>query len=142
MRLVYFPSAILQVEVQSFTLHQSFNAEHIMDCIFCKIANGEIPAKIIYQDDSIVAFDDINPQAPIHTIIIPRKHIATLNDVKNEDSELIAHMIQSANLLAKQSDIAKDGYRIVMNCNAHGGQTVFHIHLHLLGGRHMGWPPG
>lgn len=113
-----------------------------MDCIFCKIANGEIPAKIIYQDDSIVAFDDINPQAPIHTIIIPRKHIATLNDVKNEDSELIAHMIQSANLLAKQSDIAKDGYRIVMNCNAHGGQTVFHIHLHLLGGRHMGWPPG
>lgn len=113
-----------------------------MDCLFCKIARGEIPANIIYQDDLVMAFDDINPQAPIHKIIIPKQHIATINDLTTENSELMAHMIQSAVLLAKQANLAAEGYRIVMNCNANGGQTVFHIHLHLLGGRQMGWPPG
>lgn len=113
-----------------------------MDCLFCKIASGEIPAKIIYRDDHIVAFEDINPQAPHHKILIPQKHIATLNDIHDEDSELIGHMVQSAAQLAKQLDIAEDGYRLVMNCNAKGGQTVFHIHIHLLGGRAMTWPPG
>jgi histidine triad (HIT) family protein len=113
-----------------------------MDCLFCKIASGEIPAKIIYQDDSIVAFDDINPQAPMHKIIIPKKHIANLNDLESTDNELIAHMVKSATMLSKNLGIDQNGYRIVMNCNADGGQTVFHIHLHLLGGRPMRWPPG
>lgn len=113
-----------------------------MDCIFCKIANGTIPAKIIYRDDQIVAFDDINPQASHHKIIIPQKHIATLNDIADEDNELIGHMVQSASMLAKQLEIAEQGYRVVFNCNTAGGQTVYHIHLHLLGGRTMHWPPG
>lgn len=113
-----------------------------MDCIFCKIANGESNANIIYRDDNVVAFDDIHPQAPQHKIIISLKHIASLNELHDEDAELIGHMVQSAAQLAKQLNIAKDGYRLVMNCNAGGGQTVFHIHLHLLGGRNMHWPPG
>lgn len=112
-----------------------------MDCLFCKIANGDIPANLIDQDDFIVAFDDINPQAPMHKIIIPKKHIATLNDLAPNDM-IISHMVQAATRIAKQLKMAQDGYRIVMNCNAHGGQTVFHIHLHLLGGRHLHWPPG
>lgn len=113
-----------------------------MDCLFCKIANSEIPAKIIYQDDKIVVFDDINPQAPVHKIIIPRKHVATLNDLQPEDTTLVGHMIQSAVKLAQELGIAQEGYRLVNNCNAGGGQTVFHIHMHLLGGRQMSWPPG
>lgn len=113
-----------------------------MDCLFCKIAAGQIAAKIIFKDDLIVAFDDINPQAQQHKIIIPKKHIATLNDLQAEDTELIGHMIQSATKLAKELSIAEAGYRLVMNCNKEGGQTVFHIHIHLLGGRHMTWPPG
>lgn len=113
-----------------------------MDCLFCKIASGEIPAKIIYRDDVMVAFDDINPQAPIHKILIPQKHITTTNDLETEDGELIAQMMQSAVKLAKQLNIATDGYRIVLNCNPKGGQSVYHIHLHLLGGRQMTWPPG
>jgi histidine triad (HIT) family protein len=113
-----------------------------MGCLFCQIVAGEIPANIIYQDDLVVAFEDINPQAPVHNIIIPKKHIATLNDIESQDSTLCSHMIQSAALLAKKANIEQDGYRILMNCNANGGQTVFHIHLHLLGGRRMAWPPG
>lgn len=112
------------------------------DCIFCKIAAGGIPATIVYQDDQIVAFNDINPQAAHHVIIIPQKHIATLNALEDDDNELMGHMIKSASMLAKQLGIADDGYRLVMNCNEKGGQTVYHIHLHLLGGRHMHWPPG
>lgn len=114
----------------------------MIDCLFCKIAKGDIPAKIIYKDDLITAFDDINPQAPQHKIIIPLKHIETLNDLHNGDSELVGHMIQSAAMLAKQLGIASDGYRVVLNCNSHAGQSVFHVHAHLLGGRRMGWPPG
>lgn len=113
-----------------------------MDCLFCKIAKGEMPANIIYKDNQVLAFDDINPQAQQHKIIIPYQHIATLNDLREEDSELIGHMVKSAAMLAKQLNIADDGYRLVMNCNAGGGQTVFHIHVHLLGGRRMSWPPG
>lgn len=113
-----------------------------MDCLFCKIAKGEIPAKIIYQDDKVVAFDDINPQAPHHKVIIPHKHIATTNDIAEEDNQLIGYMVQIAAKLAKQLQIADDGYRIVLNCNALAGQSVFHIHLHLLGGRRLTWPPG
>jgi histidine triad (HIT) family protein len=113
-----------------------------MTCLFCKIINGEIPAKIIYRDDLVVAFDDINPQAPHHKLIVPQKHVATLNDLHDENNELVGYMVQTAAKLAKQLNIAEDGYRVVMNCNAGAGQTVFHIHLHLLGGRQLTWPPG
>lgn len=112
------------------------------DCLFCKIASGEIPANIIYKDDLIVAFDDINPQAPHHKIIIPQKHIATLNDLHGEDGDLIGYIVQSAAMLAKQLNIAQEGYRLVLNCNPGAGQSVFHLHLHLLGGRRLSWPPG
>lgn len=113
-----------------------------MACLFCKIINGEIPAKIIYRDDLVVAFDDINPQAPHHKLIVPQKHVATLNDLHDENNDLIGYMVQIAAKLAKQLNIADEGYRVVMNCNAGAGQTVFHIHLHLLGGRRLTWPPG
>ena len=113
-----------------------------MDCLFCKIIDGSIPTTIAYKDDVVIAFNDINPQAPCHLLIVPRKHIATLNDVQAEDSALISHMVHTAKQLAVKQNIAEEGYRIVMNCNAEAGQTVFHIHLHLLGGRRMKWPPG
>lgn len=114
-----------------------------MACLFCNIAAGEVNAKILYQDELIVAFDDIHPQAPFHKIIIPRRHISSLNDVQSlEDSHLLGHMMKTSVELAQQLKIAEQGYRVVMNCNADGGQTVFHIHLHLLGGRQMIWPPG
>lgn len=113
-----------------------------MDCLFCKIINGEIPAKIIYRDDLVVIMDDINPQAPHHKLIVPIKHIATLNDLHGEDGHLAGHMVHSAAMMAKKLGIAEEGYRVVFNCNAGAGQSVFHIHAHLLGGRRMGWPPG
>lgn len=113
-----------------------------MDCLFCKIAAGTIPAKIIYQDEKVLAFEDINPQAPHHKVLIPRKHIATLNDLADEDGALVGHMVQSAAKIAKDLGLSEKGFRVVMNCNQAGGQTVFHIHLHLLGGRSMTWPPG
>jgi len=113
-----------------------------MDCLFCKIVTGEVPAKIIYQDELIVGFDDIFPQAPVHKVFIPKQHIATLNDLTDDDQALIGRLMLTAIQTAKQLDLAQNGYRIVNNCNADGGQTVFHIHLHLLGGRRMHWPPG
>lgn len=106
-----------------------------MNCIFCDIVAGNIPATLIYQDELVIAFDDISPQAPQHKLIIPRKHLATLNDLQPEDTQLAGHMIQTAQRLAKELNIAQSGYRIIMNCNADGGQIVFHIHLHLLGGK-------
>ncbi|MBV0933522.1 histidine triad nucleotide-binding protein [Marinobacterium weihaiense] len=112
-----------------------------MDCLFCKILAGEIPAEVVYEDDQVLAFRDINPQAPFHCLIIPRKHIATLNDIADEDQALVGHMIQAAGTIARQQGFEQDGYRTVFNCNTHGGQTVYHIHLHLLGGKPMGWPP-
>jgi len=113
-----------------------------MDCLFCKIIKGEIPAKIIYQDDKVIAFDDINPQAPQHKLIVPKKHVATVNDLEATDNELIGHMVQIAKKLANQLGVAEQGYRFVLNCNAGAGQSVFHIHAHLLGGRRFSWPPG
>jgi len=113
-----------------------------MECLFCKVIAGQIPANIVYRDEQVVAFNDISPQAPHHILIVPHKHIATLNDVPVEDNALIGHMAQTAKMLAKQLNIADEGYRIVMNCNPGAGQTVFHIHLHLLGGRPFKWPPG
>ena len=113
-----------------------------MDCLFCKIISGEIPAKIIYRDDLVIAFDDAHPQAPQHKLIVPQKHINTLNDLHEEDSELIGHMVQTAAMLAKQLETAEAGYRLVFNCNKGGGQTIFHVHMHLLGNRQLTWPPG
>jgi histidine triad (HIT) family protein len=114
----------------------------VQDCIFCKIIAGEIPAKILYQDEQVIAFPDVNPKAPEHVLIIPRRHIPTINDLTSEDTLLAGHLMQVAKQLAIQLGIAESGYRVLMNCNAGGGQAVFHIHLHLLGGRIMNWPPG
>lgn len=112
------------------------------DCLFCKIAAGDIPATIVYQDDVVVAFDDIHPQAPTHVVIIPRHHIATVNDLDAEHEELFGKLATVARRIAAERGHADDGYRLVMNCNAAAGQTVWHIHLHLLGGRALNWPPG
>lgn len=113
-----------------------------MDCLFCKIVAKEIPATICHEDDHVIAFDDINPRAPHHVLIIPRKHIATLNDLTEDDTLLVGHITQTAKQLAKARGINESGYRLAWNCNADAGQEVFHIHLHLLGGRPMRWPPG
>ena len=107
-----------------------------------KIVKKEIAAKLQYQDDKVIAFEDINPQAPVHTLIVPKLHIATLNDLTAETGLLISHMTLVASNLAKQFGIDENGYRVVMNCNSGAGQSVFHIHMHLLGGRIMTWPPG
>lgn len=112
------------------------------DCLFCKIVKQEIPAKICYEDEDLLVFDDIRPQAPIHKIIIPKQHIATLNDLDFSHHPLLGKMLHRASLLAQELEISEQGYRLVMNCKAHGGQTVYHIHLHLIGGRQMTWPPG
>ncbi|CAL7963270.1 purine nucleoside phosphoramidase [Gammaproteobacteria bacterium] len=113
-----------------------------MDCIFCKIVAGTLPANIIYQDKEIIAFDDMYPKAPEHKLIIPRKHIATINDLSSEDESLVGRMIFVAKKLAAELEIAQTGYRISINCNKDGGQVVYHLHLHLMGGRSLHWPPG
>lgn len=113
-----------------------------MDCLFCKIVAREIPATILHEDDQVIAFRDVNPQAPTHALIIPRRHIATLNELQGSDSVLVGHMLFTATQVARAEGIENSGFRVVMNCNEDGGQTVFHIHLHLLGGRAMRWPPG
>lgn len=117
-------------------------SDHAKDCLFCKIARKEIESDLIYEDDLVVAFNDINPQAPEHKLIIPRTHIDTLNDLEPNHSNLLGHMVLVAKKLAQQLNIAEDGYRVLLNCNSGGGQAVYHIHLHLLGGRQMTWPPG
>ena len=113
-----------------------------IDCLFCKIVAGEIPVEFVYESDTVVAFRDINPQAPTHILVIPRKHIATINDLTPEDEELVGGLYTAAREIAEAEGIAEDGYRTVMNCNEGAGQSVFHIHLHVLGGRLMNWPPG
>ncbi|HXX58203.1 MAG TPA: histidine triad nucleotide-binding protein [Thermodesulfovibrionales bacterium] len=112
------------------------------DCIFCKIIAGKIPAKIVYEDEVAFSFEDINPQAPVHILVIPKKHIATVLDLNEGDHELLGHLFAVANNIARDKGIAARGFRIVTNCNPESGQTVYHIHFHLLGGRHMHWPPG
>lgn len=113
-----------------------------MTCFFCKIANKEVKADIVYENEDLIAFRDINPQAPTHILVIPKKHIATLNDAEEQDAALLGKINLAASKLAKDLGFSDDGYRVVMNCNGHGGQTVYHIHLHLLAGRQMTWPPG
>jgi histidine triad (HIT) family protein len=112
------------------------------DCLFCRILSGDIPADVIYESDTAIAFRDINPKAPTHVLIIPRRHISTINDIGEDDQEVVGSLYLAAKAIAAEEGFADEGYRAVMNCNAGAGQTVFHIHLHLLGGRQLTWPPG
>ena len=111
------------------------------DTIFGKIIRREIPADIQYEDDLVLAFNDVNPQAPVHILIIPKKPIATMNDIGEEDRLVVGHLFHVAAKLAAEKGLAQDGYRTVINCNEHGGQTVYHLHVHLIGGKPLGWPP-
>ena len=113
-----------------------------MSCLFCKIVAGEIPAKRVHEDDELLAFEDTKPEAPVHVLIVPKRHIATLNDLDSRDDATVGSMIRLAARLAKDRGVDTAGYRTVFNCNSHAGQSVFHIHLHLLAGRRLGWPPG
>lgn len=113
-----------------------------MDCLFCKIASKQINAKIAFENERVIAFYDLFPQAPVHILIIPKTHYTTLNDVAITDNAILGELVATATLIAKELDIAEAGYRVVMNCNADGGQSVYHIHLHLLAGRRLSWPPG
>jgi len=113
-----------------------------MSCIFCKIVNKEIASNIVYEDEKVVAFHDINPQAPYHILVVPKKHISTLLEVTEEDKELIGHIYLVINKIAKDLGFDERGYRVVVNCKEEAGQTIFHLHFHVLAGRTMGWPPG
>jgi histidine triad (HIT) family protein len=112
------------------------------DCLFCKIRDGQIPSKQVFQDGLCFAFEDINPQAPHHVLVVPREHLATLNDLRPEHERLVGHLVQVASGIAADRKQADIGYRLVFNCNAGAGQTVFHVHVHLLAGRPLAWPPG
>ena len=112
------------------------------DCLFCKIFKGEIPAKEVFRDEQIVAFEDIRPVAPTHVLVIPREHIPSVHDVTAAHAPMLARMIEVANRIAEERKIDREGYRLVFNKGPHAGQSVSHLHLHLLGGRAMGWPPG
>jgi histidine triad (HIT) family protein len=114
----------------------------VPDCLFCKIIAGEIPGTVLYKDERLVVLKDINPQAPMHVLVVPRRHVATLNDLAQEDDVLVGEMIRRAAAVAAENGYAERGYRTVFNCNADAGQAVFHIHLHVIGGRRLGWPPG
>lgn len=112
------------------------------DCLFCKMINGEIKADVVYENDQVLAFRDINPQAPVHVLVVPKQHISTINDLDESDASIIGQMFLAAKAIANDLGVAEEGYRTVMNCNAMAGQSVFHIHLHCLAGRAMHWPPG
>jgi histidine triad (HIT) family protein len=112
------------------------------DDLFLKIIDREIPADIVFENDEILAFRDIDPQAPVHILIIPKRRIPTINDLDSGDRELVGNMLLAARDIARAEGLSEDGYRLVFNCNPNGGQSVYHIHLHLLGGRRMTWPPG
>ncbi|QGU95504.1 HIT domain-containing protein [Clostridium bovifaecis] len=112
------------------------------ECIFCKIAKGEIPCKKVYEDDKVLSFEDINPKAPVHVLVIPKKHIESLNDLSEEDSYIMGHMMLVIKEIAKKVNIHDSGYRVAINCGKDGGQEVPHLHLHILGGKSLNWPPG
>ncbi len=112
------------------------------DCLFCKIIRREIPSSLVYEDDHVFAFNDINPQAPTHVLIVPKRHIPTLNDLTSVDDELVGELVRRAAAIAKERGLSAGGFRTVFNTNRDAGQTVFHIHVHLIGGRAMAWPPG
>lgn len=113
-----------------------------MDCIFCKIANKEIPSTIVYEDEDVIAFRDLNPEAPVHILVIPKKHIVSLNAATAEDQQLLGKVLLTIQKIAAEQGIAEKGYRVVTNCGEQGGQTVMHLHFHLMGGREMLWPAG
>ena len=113
-----------------------------MPCIFCDIVDGKIPSRKAYEDESVVAFHDVNPQAPIHILVVPRKHVTNLNDLEAGDDALVGSMVRRARDLARETGLAERGYRLVFNCGDDAGYSVYHIHLHLVGGRALGWPPG
>lgn len=115
---------------------------HSPECLFCKIINRDITSEILFEDEQIVVLADIHPRAPTHWLIVPKKHIPTINDATATDQLLLGHMILTAKKMAQQADISEEGYRLIFNTNLRGGQTVYHIHLHLLGGRTLNWPPG
>ncbi len=112
------------------------------DCLFCKMVKGEIKPDVVHEDEHVLAFRDINPQGPVHILVIPKEHIPTINHLEDEHAELIGRIFLAAKKIAAEEGIAEDGYRLVFNCNKHGGQEVYHIHLHIIGGRQMTWPPG
>lgn len=112
------------------------------DCLFCQFVSGEKETDLVYEDDDLIAFHDINPQAPTHILVVPREHIPTIDDLQEKHTSLAGKLIQTAKYLARQEDISEDGYRLVFNCQEQAGQSVWHIHLHLLGGRSFSWPPG
>ncbi len=112
------------------------------NCIFCKIINKEVPSKVVYEDERVLAFDDINPKAPIHILLISKEHFGTLNEIPEEKKDILSHLLLKARQIAQEKGIAENGYRIVLNTERDSGQEVFHIHFHLLGGRQMKWPPG
>jgi histidine triad (HIT) family protein len=114
----------------------------LTDCLFCKIVKREIPASIVYEDDRMLAFNDTNPQGPTHVLVIPKRHIATLNELSDTDDALVGELVRRAAAIAKERGLSANGFRTVFNTNREAGQTVFHIHLHLIGGRPMRWPPG
>jgi len=114
----------------------------VTDCLFCKMVQGEIQPDTVYEDDQVIAFRDINPQAPMHVLVVPRRHLATLNDLQEGDADLVGRMYLAARRVAEEGGYAERGYRTVINCNAEAGQSVYHLHLHVLGGRPMHWPPG
>ena len=111
-------------------------------CLFCRIVNGDIPAKVVYQDDEVMAFDDINAQAPVHVLVIPKRHVASVQDCQSEDQALLGHLLLTCSRVTRMKQLTESGYRIVTNTGTDGGQTVSHLHLHVLGGRPMTWPPG
>jgi histidine triad (HIT) family protein len=113
-----------------------------MDCLFCQIGKKQIPSRIVYEDNDLLAFEDLHPQAPVHLLVIPKMHLATLNDLTSEHVALVGKLLLAARELARERGVEKEGYRVVINCNSGAGQTVFHLHAHLLGGRELGWPPG
>jgi histidine triad (HIT) family protein len=113
-----------------------------MACLFCRIIAGEIPSSVVYQDERILAFEDINPQAPFHLLVIPKRHIATINDLTPDDDGIVGELVRRGAAIAQEHGYGEPGYRTVFNCNAGAGQTVFHIHLHVLAGRGLEWPPG
>jgi histidine triad (HIT) family protein len=112
------------------------------DCLFCKIVERKIPASLVYEDEFVLAFNDINPQAPTHVLVVPKRHIESLNEISTEDDRLVGELVRRAAAIAKERGLSEGGFRTVFNTNRDAGQTVFHIHLHLLGGRTMHWPPG